>query len=187
MIAPHGGGATALYASRPARGREETTCRGCGLVLPARPGPEHAFVGASAACWERYGRLSRAMAFEHRSPSRMRRLIEDAYAVQHPGVRQRRSVQSVAIHLMGLCVLLERDGEQRRIAPVLGRTPPGRRLVLRWLEPPQPNGTLTIADALDGDIGDDLRSELVETWASNVWDAWAEHHATVRGWLGSAA
>jgi hypothetical protein len=29
----------------------------------------------------------------------------------------------------------------------------------------------------------DEHTAAVEAWARDVWDAWAEHHATVRGWL----
>ena len=178
---------TALAVALQAEGRArpaQSACPGCGLVLPARGGPVHAFVGASPACWERYGRLSRTMPSAQETPTRLRRLIADTYAVQHPGARQRRAIQSVAVHLMGLCVLLERDGEARRPVPELGRTPPPRRLVLRWLEPPVPNGSLTIADAL-GDEDDDARAADVEAWARDVWAAWSPHHATVHEWLGA--
>ena len=56
---------------------EYSSCPGCGLVLPVGRGPEHAFVGASPACWERYGRLSRTMSSEQEPTPRLRRLIAD--------------------------------------------------------------------------------------------------------------
>lgn len=156
-------------------------CPGCGLRLPSSNGPTHAYVGASPACWELYQRVS-AGRDPSDSSARLRRLVEDAYAVQHPGSADRRALQSVAVHLMGLCVLLERAGEDRRLTPVLGRMPPRRTLDLHWLAPPRPNGRLTIADVVASGPG---HGPSVEAWAKSVWGAWKPHHATVRGWLDS--
>ena len=157
------------------------TCPGCRLVLARADGPTHAYIGASPACWALYERIG-AAPFARTIGSRSRRLAEDAYAVQHPGTPDRRSVQSVAVHLMGLCVLLERAGEERRLIPVLGRMPARRTLDLHWLEPPVRNGRLTVRDALEGGFVDG-HSAAVEAWARSVWLAWRPHHATVRGWL----
>ena len=154
------------------------TCPGCRLVLEPHAGPTHAYVGASAACWELYCQVT-SPSMGHERGTRERRLVEDAYAAQHPGVPHRRSLQSVAVHLMGLCVLLERAGEERRLVPVLGRMPARKTMPLHWLAPPEPNGRLTIADVLAA--GSDRKS--IEAWARSVWTAWAPHHATVRGWL----
>jgi hypothetical protein len=159
------------------------TCAGCGLVLPSSDGPTHAYIGASPACWALYGKLS-AAPFARTLGSRSRRLADDAYAVQHPGAPDRRCVQSVAVHLMGLCVLLERDGEERRLVPVLGKMPARRTVDLHWLEPPARNGRLTVADAIEGGFGEG-HGDAVEAWARDVWRAWRPHHPTVRRWLDS--
>jgi hypothetical protein len=164
-----------------ARDHDDDVCPGCGVVLSWRDGPKHAYLGASAACWELYQHLARPSSAQP-DATRVRRLVQDAYAAQHPGVQQRRSVQSVAVHLMDLCLLLERDGEIRRLVPVLGRMPARRTLDLHWLEPPAARGSMTVADALHGNAGD-LRAAHVEAWAREVWAAWEPHHATVRGWL----
>lgn len=156
-------------------------CPGCGIVLARRDGPRHAYLGASAACWALYQRLSSPSTIR-REASRVRRLMNDAYAAQHPGVEQVRSVQSVAVHLMDLCVLLERDGRVRRQAPELGRAAPRRALDLHWLEPPESRGSMTVVDALGREFGDE-RDARVEAWAAEVWAAWEPHHATVRRWL----
>jgi Family of unknown function (DUF5946) len=176
--APEGkyGRAKAL-AARP----QDGACPGCGLVLSGPAGPTHAYLGASGACWELYQRLARPSSAQP-DTARVRRLLQDAYAAQHPGIRQRRSVQSVAVHLMDLCLLLERDGEVRRLVPVLGRMPPRRTLDLHWLEPPKARGIMTVVDALDANAGED-RTAGVERWARDVWAAWEPHHATVRAWL----
>jgi hypothetical protein len=156
-------------------------CPGCGLVLPLHNGPTHAYLGASPACWSLYGQLPSAFTLSAVSAT-VRRLALDTYALQHPGTPQMRSVQSVAIHAMGLLVLLERGAEERRIKPVLGRRPDHKAPSLFWLEPPRPNGTLTVQSALNADGPEDYVT-AVEAWAADVWAAWQPHHDTVRAWL----
>ena len=161
--------------------RLSTTCPGCGLALPAHSGPTHAYVGASPACWQLYVRLS-ADPYSRRDGTRLRRLVVDTYAAQHPGVKRRRAMQSVAVHLMGLCVLLERDGETRRLSPVLGRMPARKTMDLHWLAPPDLTRCRTAADVLAAGPGEPYAA-AAEAWATSVWEAWAPHHATVRAWL----
>jgi hypothetical protein len=158
-----------------------STCPGCGLVLQPHSGPTHAYVGASAACWALYGQLPTSFGVGA-VRNRVRRLALDTYALQHPGRPEMRSVQSVAIHAMGLCVLLERGTEDRRIKPVLGRLPSHKAPALHWLEPPRPNGTLTIRSCLGTDEAEGYAA-AVEAWAADVWAAWEPHHDTVRHWL----
>lgn len=158
-----------------------SACPGCGLALPLHAGPTHAYVGASPACWSLYGQLPTAFGTTPVGDT-VRRLALDTYALQHPGTPQMRSVQSVAVHAMGLCVLLERGAEERRITPVLGRRPTRRAPALHWLEPPRPNGTLTVRSALDADEAESYAT-AVETWAADVWAAWEPHHQTIRRWL----
>jgi hypothetical protein len=152
------------------------SCPGCGLELPRSDGPTHPYLGASAACWALYGELlADQYAAYDAGPHRM---SVDAYAVQHPGVPERRSIRSVALHLVRLCLMLERgvDGEDAaRLMVVVGERVPG----LEWLEPPMPNGSITVREVLSGDAD-------VEGWARDVWGAWAAHQDTVRGWISRA-
>jgi hypothetical protein len=159
---------------------EASACPGCGLVLPLRDGPTHAYVGASPACWRLYGQVS-TLSWGQRDGLPLDRLVVDTYGAQHPGTREVRSVQSVAVHLMGLCVVLERDEEPRR-TPTRDGKRARRTLDLHWLAPPRPNGTLTLREPLDA-AGRDEHAASVEAWARDVWAAWTPHHETVRGWL----
>jgi hypothetical protein len=143
-------------------------------------GPTHAYIGASPACWARYGEI---LAREYEDPalfSHVHQLTVDAYAVQHPGVPERRSIQSVALHLATLCLVFERGADQSD-GPRLHRRII-ERPVWHWLEPPRPNGTLTVLDVLAA-TSSAQHEARVRAWAENVWRAWTPHHATVRSWL----
>ncbi len=90
-------------------------------------------------------------------------------------------MQSVCIHLMRLCLLLERDADPPAAARMMARILE-RRPALRWLEPPLPNGTVTVADIAAATDTESHRL-AVERWSADLWQAWAAHHATVRQWL----
>lgn len=157
-----------------------TVCPGCGLELERVEGPEHPHLGASAECWALYGEL---LAREFGAPEHpgTHRTCVDAYAVQHPGVPERRTIQSVGIHLMGLGLVFGRGLEPSRVNEVLGRRDI-RMAGFRWLEPPKPNGRLTIDDVLaSSDPADHFGRTMA--WAEDVWRAWQPHHETVEGWL----
>jgi hypothetical protein len=156
------------------------SCPGCGAVLPHHDGPTHAVVGASPACWRLYTRLS-SDPFSRGPHTRLRRLVVAAYVAQHPGTPHRRSIQSVAVHLMALCVLLE---PERGDAPPAAAPEARRGSALRWLAPPDFAGTVTAADVLAAGPGDE-HAGAAEAWARSVWSAWAPHQGTVRAWLES--
>jgi hypothetical protein len=51
----------------------------------------------------------------------------------------------------------------------------------RWLEPPIPNGDLTIFgvdDALERDDAPDV----IEAYVRSIWSAWAPHHEVIEAW-----
>jgi hypothetical protein len=158
-----------------------SSCPGCGIVLPEVVGPTHAYIGASPACWQRYGEVL-LREYSQVAPWEVHGTTVDAYAAQHPGSPGPRATQSVALHLVALMLRLH-DGvtdagvRQRLLAGAAASPPQG----LRWLEPPAHLGRLTILDVLERDP--DEHNEAVALWAGSVLEAWREHHATVRGWL----
>ena len=133
----------------------------------------------SPACWVRYGDL---LATQYSNPERMafHQIIVDAYAVQHPGGHDPRAIQSVGIHLMTLCMFLERGAD-----PVLGTRLHRfmvERPVFHHLAPPSSRGRLTVLDVpITGDPAAARRAAY--SWAEDTWTAWAAHHQTVRGWV----
>lgn len=156
-----------------------TACPGCGVCLPDVDGTTHSYLNASAACWALYGEV---LAREYGDPERfiVHQLTVDAYAVQHSGGSDPRAMRSLALHLMTLCLFIER-GADPSAGPVLhkrlvGRYPP------ELLDPPLPNGGLNVTHVHQAAS----LSEHVEgvwAWARDVWQAWSPHHDTIRSWL----
>lgn len=151
-------------------------CVGCGLVSPPAQGPTHPYMLSSPGCWSLYSEL-----LAHGAGP----MTVDTYAVQHPGVPERRARQSVAVHLISLCAAFERDWPPERaphlITSAIAARPAGG---WPWLAPEPPIGTLTVFDVLLADAPN--RAQAVRAWAEDVWAVYGEHHATVRGWLATA-
>lgn len=154
-------------------------CPGCGADLPAAEGPTHSYMESSPACWAAFGEVS-ARCYEDPERQANLQVQVDAYAVQHPGAPGRLSAQSVGIHLMTLCLVLER-GADPRDGPRL-HTRMVERPVFHWLEPPPTRGEITVLEVLTtGDAKTHV--EAVNRWGASAWQAWRAHHATVRAWL----
>lgn len=154
-------------------------CIGCGALVPDSSGPTHAYIGASPGCWAIYGEILAREYGEFRYPP-VHRLTVDAYAAQHPGTPSRRSIQSVAVHLIGLYLALELGFEAPKVTQVMGRLlkDPG---IYVWLDPPARMGDITVLDVVRArDLAEHER--LVNQWAQAVWQAWAVHHSTIRRW-----
>ena len=157
-------------------------CPGCGDRLPAIDGARHAYVGASSACWTRFAEWSSMPPQWPSSP--LRRLAIDAYMVQHPGVPERRAIQSVGLHLVGLWLGLERDLPPGDLSSTLQRVmqhPPA----WRWLDPPEPNGATTIGDVIAARAAAH-EAGAVDAFVRGVWGAWSAHHDVVAGWAADA-
>lgn len=158
-------------------------CPGCGVQLHDVSAGTHAYIGASSGCWSKFGELL-AKEFSDGRYGKVHRLTVDAYAAQHPGIPSPQSVRSVAIHLMALCLVLDRRAPVAaadRAMKVLGR----RDQDLWWLDPPRTLGTTTVLDVIEA-VGADDHADKVHRWAAEVWNAWAVHHDTVRAWLDRA-
>jgi hypothetical protein len=155
-------------------------CPGCGGLFEEREGPTHRYMLSSPACWAVYGEV---LAREYRDPAygRVHRLSVDAYAVQHPGTPSAQSIQSVAVHLIRLCLLLDKGVDLRR-ANALIKAAAESEQKYTWLTPPASLGAITVADVYKARDADE-HERLVRAWAAAAWDAWAPHHATIRSWL----
>jgi hypothetical protein len=107
-------------------------------------------------------------------------LSVDAYAASHHGDGSPQAIQSVAIHLMTLCLFIERGTD-----PVHG--PKLHRLMVdrpdfAELEVPNFSGRINVADLTLG-ATDSQAQEEAWKWARDVWDAHTANHEIVRSWL----
>lgn len=153
-------------------------CPGCRASFPVSDGAVHPYIGASAGCWAAYGQVLAREYGEFGYPE-VHRLTVDTYAVQHPGRPSRQSIQSVAVHLIGLYLTLERRMNSRATVSVIRAAV--NRGGFTWLDPPANPSDLTILTIIDAsDIAE--HTDRVERWARTVWDAWSAHAATVRAW-----
>ncbi len=155
-----------------------STCPGCQLALPKTGGPRHAYLGASPECWALFGEL---LAREYSDPSyfAVHGLTVDAYAAQHPGREERRTIQSIHVHLAALCLALEHDVALNDLIAVRKRIADYFADRLVWLSPPGDPGGLNVTDVLQADSAE-VHSALVRAWATSVWNAWTAHHDAVR-------
>jgi Family of unknown function (DUF5946) len=153
-------------------------CPGCGAALPAIPdGVTHRYMESSPACWAAFTALGTAEKPLEGMP--FDAMLVDAFAVHHPGTPSDQSLQSVAIHLMVLYGVLERDFKpeqalwlrQRPGRP--SRTPKHARF--HWLTPPDLHSRLTASTVAAGATPLE-RSELAEAWIREVWDLWKRAH-----------
>ena len=152
------------------------TCPECGVRLPPVEGPTHAYIGGSPSCWALFGEI---LAREYSDALRMKvhQLTVDSYAVQHPGRPEPRSIRSVWGHLASLYWQLDkgRPGHwARRVIPPVAAQADG----LGWLDPPEPRGSITVADVAAAG-GPDEHHAIVDRWARDVWAAWSIHHGRI--------
>ncbi len=151
-------------------------CPDCRALVADVDGPTHAYLGGSAGCWAAWGELQ-ARGYADLEVAAAMPLAVDAYAAQHPGAEGRRQAQSVWVHLVSLCAILERGlapADGIRLKHEMLREDP----VFPWLARPTGLGPITVLDvtaAPPGDIG-----AVVERWAEAVWGAWAPHRAAIR-------
>jgi hypothetical protein len=158
-------------------------CPGCELSLPILDGPTHPYIGASPSCWALFGQV---MAREYGQPAYMKvhQLTVDAYAVQHPGRAEPRSVRSVWGHLASLYLQVEQDVPTDRAKQVIPLVT-SQSDSLGWIEPPAPCREMTIADVLAATSPAEHCS-TVEQWARTVWNCWSSHHQRIAAIAGEA-
>lgn len=158
----------------------QTACPGCGALFPNIEGPVHRYIESSPGCWAAYGEV---LEREYADPAyfAVHQHTVDAYAVQHPGRPSKQANQSVAVHLMSLCLVLEHGLELER-APRAIQAIVGTKKDFGWLTPPDEPFSITVADLKDAR---DLVAHhaAVRAWARSAWQAWSSHHTVIRAWI----
>jgi hypothetical protein len=159
---------------------DTSKCFSCGGVFPDINGPVHKYMSSSPGCWSVYGEV---LAREYSDPTYfdVHRLTVDSYAVQHPGSTDRKSIQSVGVHLIRLCLFLEHGltADKANDAMLLAGKEKDSFI---FLDPPQSMGMVTAADVYRANSAEEHKA-IVRDWARSVWEAWSMHHDTIRKWL----
>ncbi len=159
-------------------------CFSCGGLFPVVDGPVHRYMSSSPGCWSVYGEV---LAREYSDPTyfEIHRLTVDAYAVQHPGSKDRQSIQSVALHLIRICMFLEYGLTAENANDAMLAAGKNKRSFV-FLEPPQNLGSITAADVYRAKSVSEHKA-IVKEWARTAWEAWSTHHDTIRAWLPNKA
>jgi hypothetical protein len=163
---------------------ELRACDGCGALVPDVDGPSHRYIGALPGCGAIFGEVTEREYGDYRY-ARVHQLTVDAYCVQHPGIPSPQTIQSVAVHLIGLYLQLEHGLRPERVTAARQRAASGKRRFV-WLEPPASLEEITVSYARDSQDPAE-HEERVREWARSAWEAWLPHHETVRRWAADQA
>jgi len=151
--------------------------------VPDIDGPVHAYVPSAPGCWAAFGAL-RADEMLRFPGSGANNLVVDAYMAQHPGDgTDRRDRQSVFVHLVSLCAVIEDEASPSR-SPYVLRAVLARRTEFPVLQRARGPGDLTVLSTTDATSVED-HDARVRRWAGSVWESWHEHHPTIRAALGA--
>jgi hypothetical protein len=156
-------------------------CPICGAEVKVSDGAVHAYVPSSPGCWALFGEVQADEMTRFGYPT-THRMVVDAYLAQHPGDgSDRRDRQSVFLHLIGLCAVLERGSDSNRATDVLRRALEGRPdfPVLQRSKGP---GALTITSMVGAtDLAD--YEARARRFATAVWDSWRDQQPVIRAFL----
>jgi len=158
-------------------------CMWCKGMFPSLDGPVHEYMESTPGCWASFGRVL-AREYEDQRLFGVHRLTVDAYAVQHPGVPSRQSIQSVGVHLLRLCLFLERGLSPEKANHAMLAAAKNKAQYV-WLEPPSSLGVHTVAD-VEAAIGIEAHEAAVRAWASQMWDVWSPYRSKIRVWASAA-
>ena len=157
----------------------DTSCPGCGLVLPATGSAiDTRTFRATAECLDLHGEVTSNVMQHPEVLGRWHQTCVDAYAAQHVGPQTR--PMTVCFALNGLYLVLERGWSGIAARDAHGHL---ARTVVRadwpWFEPPSEAGPLTVLDvALSADP--DAQGAAIEAWGRSVWATWSHVHDAVR-------
>lgn len=136
-------------------------------MFVAQDGPTHDYIQSSPACWAAYGEV---LAREYADRSLFRRVHRhtvDTNALQHPGdFTDRRSVQSVWLHLVSLHLLFVRGWPPERATKIMAT------LSGRVFEPPSTRPGRFEMTVQDVAAAEDRHAEVVLEWAHSTYDVW---------------
>ncbi len=155
-----------------------SVCPDCKAEFQPCEGVTHAYLGANSECWGLYGEI---LAKEYQSPEYMtvHRLTVDAYAAQHPGKPEKRTIQSINVHLLALYLMLERGLRADFVTKSFDSLISKYGTELEWLTPPSSLGDVTVKNIALASSPEE-HTDIVTKWARSVWESWSEHHSRIK-------
>ena len=105
----------------------------------------------------------------------------DAFCMQHP--RYTRSAKSYAAHLTRLCCGLEFNASPAVYRAI--RTWLNAKVEMQKPDAPESVGSVTVADVSAAQDAEE-HHRRIQTWAENVWAAYASQHELARSWIQQA-
>jgi uncharacterized protein DUF5946 len=133
------------------------------------------YYNTSAECWDLY---TEVLATEYSNAflfGQIHQLTVDTYAVQHAGGPH--PDKSVAVHLCGLYLALQKGIRSPNIPPLLQRLVTAIEVWPHY-EPPNERGALTVFDVAFCDSTED-HIRVVREWTQAAWESWSEYHNEV--------
>jgi hypothetical protein len=164
--------------TRPPENDGLTHCPDCQALVPETDGPTHPYIGANPGCWGIYGEVLAREYGDHPKFQNVHRLTVDAYAVQHPGKPERRSIQSINVHLVALYLMLEKRMTPTQVTQAMGRLIEECAESFEWLEPPAELGKVKVTSVWLAETPEE-HARTVQVWARSCWDAWSAHHPRI--------
>ena len=147
-------------------------CAGCGLNIE----------GGTEGCQRLFEELV-GRDFSDVRYGRLHGMLVDTYCLQHPD-RYCVSGKSLAAHLCGLCLIMERGGSRAQPHEPLRRWLDGPKKLDKPRLPAR-RGSITIAAIRDAD-GPEAHAVALDRWAKDVWAAYSTVHEQARTWLDAA-
>ena len=155
------------------------SCPGCGLLHEPADLDRPQDLLASGECAQEYAAAASCF-YADPGLVPLRQHVVDAYACQHPLATTRRGVQTTALCLMTLDLVVE-CGLDVALGSALHQEMVRTRPAFVALPAPDLSATLTYRH-LDSAASPQARGRQAREWAESVWQAWAAHHAQVRRW-----
>lgn len=156
------------------------SCFWCGAKSLNIEGECHEYMLASPGCWIMFTEIM-VKEFSDLRCWEGHQFTVDAYACQHVGKKEdQRAVNSVNIHLASLFGIFEEDLNPEDTPKFRSQFSQyyKRRNILKWLEPPEYMGDLTIFELWNNESVD-LHYEIAEKWAKSVWISWSHQHENI--------
>lgn len=153
-------------------------CESCGAETSlSTTGLTHAYLGASSGCWARYGEvLAREYSDSHYFV--VHPLTVDAYAVQHPGTENLKTINSINLHLASLYSYYHNYMELHELLRLKSHLSKHKHQ-FQWLHPSEDSGDMTINNIWATNTAEQHCKSVVQ-WGEIVFECWSEHHSYIK-------